>query len=347
MSIPTRTSAERYVDFLASCWEHASRPREERAPTVVSLFAGCGGSSLGYKLAGYDEKLMVEWDKHAAACARRNFPDVPIYQGDVAKLSAARCCELADIGAGVLDVLDGSPPCQGFSTAGKGKFFDARNTLFEHYIRLLDALKPKCLIAENVSGMVAGSKTLLFAQYLHAMKACGYEVSVRLMDASYFQVPQARKRLIFIGTRIDLGIAPSHPRAVARPMAITEALQGVEPKRFRRLSGKTLSDWSRTRPGESMPSFKTRKKLDPQKPSNTQCAGNAHYHWDEAREMSLEEQAILQSFPPQFVFIGNHSSVQRQIGNSVPPLMMYHIARFVREAILDKRGQAIGQSEAA
>jgi len=89
--------------------------------SVVSTFSGCGGSSLGYQLAGGKVRLAVEWDKNAVETYRLNFPDTPIYHGDIAALSVDECCKLADIEPGELDILDGSPPCQGFSTAGKRK----------------------------------------------------------------------------------------------------------------------------------------------------------------------------------------------------------------------------------
>jgi hypothetical protein len=95
-------------------------------PTVISTFAGCGGSSLGYKLAGFKELLAVEWDQNAVDTFRLNFPEVPVYHGDIAKLTGAECMRLAGIKVGELDVFDGSPPCQGFSTAGKRKFDDPR-----------------------------------------------------------------------------------------------------------------------------------------------------------------------------------------------------------------------------
>ena len=126
------------------------------APTVISTFAGCGGSSLGYQMAGFKELLAVEWDNNAVETFKLNFPDVPIYHGDIARLTADECMELSGIGKYELDVFDGSPPCQGFSTAGKRKFDDPRNSLFIEYARLLNDLQPKVFVMENVTGMVKG-----------------------------------------------------------------------------------------------------------------------------------------------------------------------------------------------
>ena len=112
-------------------------------PTVISTFAGCGGSSLGYKMAGFRELLAVEWDDNAVQTFRLNFPDVPVYHGDICKLTGDECMRLAGIMKGELDILDGSPPCQGFSTAGKRRFNDPRNSLFMEFARPLSELSPK------------------------------------------------------------------------------------------------------------------------------------------------------------------------------------------------------------
>jgi DNA (cytosine-5)-methyltransferase 1 len=171
---------------------------------VISLFAGCGGSSLGYSMAGYRELLAVEWDDHAVETFKLNFPDVPIWHGDIAELSVEECLRIAKLNPGELDVLDGSPPCQGFSTAGKRRMNDGRNQLFKEYVRLLRGLKPKVLVMENVSGMVKGKMRLIFVEILRELKSSGYHVSARLMNAMYYGVPQSRQRMIFIGVREDL-----------------------------------------------------------------------------------------------------------------------------------------------
>ena len=107
-------------------------------------------------------------------------------------------------GPGELDLLDGSPPCQGFSTAGKRRMNDGRNQLFREYIRLLRGLKPKVFVMENVSGMVKGKMKLIFAEIIRELKASGYHVKARLMNAMYYGVPQSRQRMIIIGVREDI-----------------------------------------------------------------------------------------------------------------------------------------------
>jgi DNA (cytosine-5)-methyltransferase 1 len=193
-----------YPAHLRACWQEHLKPREPDAPTVISLFVGCGGSSLGYSMAGYRELLAVEWDDHAVETFKFNFLDVTVWHGDIAELSVEECLRITNLKPGELDVLDGSPPCQGFSTAGKHRMDDGRNQLFREYVRLLRGLKLKVLVMENVSGMVKGRMKLIFAEILRELKASGYHVSARLMNAMYFGVPQCRERMIFIGVREDL-----------------------------------------------------------------------------------------------------------------------------------------------
>jgi DNA (cytosine-5)-methyltransferase 1 len=203
----TRThlsTIEDYPAFLESCWKEHLKPKEKNAPTMISLFAGCGGSSLGYSMAGYRELLAVEWDNHAVETFRANFPDVPVFHGDIAKLSVEECLRMTGLKPGELDVLDGSPPCQGISTAGKRKIDDGRNQLFREYIRLLRGLQPRVLIMENVSGMIKGKMKRIFVEILKELKFSGYHVSARLMNAMYYGVPQSRQRMIFVGVREDL-----------------------------------------------------------------------------------------------------------------------------------------------
>lgn len=213
-----------YPEFLEACWREHLAPKPKNAPTVISTFAGAGGSSLGYSMAGFRELLAVEWDDNAVETFRLNFPDVPVYHGDIAKLSVDEVLRMTGLQVGELDVFDGSPPCQGFSMAGKRMLDDPRNQLFREYVRLLRGLKPKVFIMENVSGMVKGLMKLVFVEILRELKASEYQVSARLLNSMYFNVPQSRERMIFIGVRDDLNIKPSHPEAESMPITVKEAI---------------------------------------------------------------------------------------------------------------------------
>jgi site-specific DNA-cytosine methylase len=173
-------------------------------PTVISTFAGGGGSSLGYHYAKYNELLAVEWDGDAVNTLKENLPELDIYHGDIANLSEEECLERVKLKKGELDLFDGSPPCQGFSTSGKRQLTDKRNNLFIEYVRLLRGLYPKMFIMENVTGLIKGHMRGKFLEIISALRIAGYHVESQVMDAKYYNVPQSRKRVIFIGIRKDL-----------------------------------------------------------------------------------------------------------------------------------------------
>ena len=149
-----------------------TRAVKDNRPTVVSLFAGCGGSSLGYRMAGFRELAAVEWWDVACDTLRRNFPGTLVIQGDVREqLEAVRIL----LDGKELDVLDGSPPCQGFSVANsrersKKNIHDVRNDLVSEYIRWVRALQPRMFIMVNVRGMVIGPMVARFNSVLREMQ---------------------------------------------------------------------------------------------------------------------------------------------------------------------------------
>lgn len=326
------SSRGNYRDVLAEAWSAHLAPRVPDAPTVVSLFAGCGGSSLGYSMAGYRELLAVERDDNAVETFRLNLPAVPVFHGDIADLSVGEALRMAGVREGELDVLDGSPPCQGFSTAGKREFGDGRNQLFREYVRLLRGFRPKALVMENVSGMVKGGMKLIFAEILRELKASGYRVRARLMNAKYFLVPQSRERMIFIGVRDDLGVEPGHPPALAAPYTVREAIGHLPAGEPGDHSPQVLAAWRRSRPNQSLRkaaryvgSFQS-VRLDPDEPSPTQLCAHYHWHWAVPRQLTAAETAILGSFPPGWKWAGARHEIKERIGNCVPPLFMRAIA---------------------
>lgn len=330
-----------YPAFLDACWQEHLQPKADNAPTVISTFAGAGGSSLGYSMAGFRELLAVEWDNNAVETFKLNFPDVPVYHGDIAKLSVDEVLKMTGLQVGELDVFDGSPPCQGFSTAGKRQIDDPRNQLFREYVRLLRGLKPKVFIMENVSGMVKGIMKLVFVEILKELKASGYKVSARLLNAMYFNVPQSRQRMIFIGVRDDLAIAPSHPEAESVPIIARDAWKGLSIEADLPFNEDTkISKVMRTlRGGQSDPRHQSHVKISYDVPSKTllkDFLGYMHFwHPEYHRPLTLAEWKRCGSFCDSFIFTDKKLGCQR-IGNSVPPLFMRSIARHVRREILDK-----------
>lgn len=324
-----------YLEVLDSAWRDHLAPRAEDAPTVISLFAGCGGSSLGYSMAGYRELLAVEWDANAVETFRLNAPDVPVFHGDIATLGVERCLSLAGIAPGELDVLDGSPPCQGFSTAGKREMSDDRNQLFHEFTRLLSGLRPRAFVMENVSGMVKGKMRLIFVEILRELKSCGYRVSARLLNAMCFGVPQSRQRLIVIGVRDDLGILPTHPRAATGPTSYRAAVAdlsstaqcGPPPTPLRE------QRWRATRRGDAHSQRFSLLRLAWDRPAPTVLGvsgSGGHMHPDEPRLLNVAELRRVASFPDQFEFAGDWTDAVSRIGNSVPPLFMRAIAQHLR-----------------
>lgn len=339
-----RISKIDYPAHLEMMWQKHLEPRQPDAPTVISTFAGGGGSSLGYSMAGYRELLAVEWDNNAIETFKLNFPDVPVYHGDIAKLSVDECLELAGIEPEELDILDGSPPCQGFSTAGKRNLDDPRNQLFREYVRLLQGLKPKVFVMENVSGMVKGKMKLVFADILRELRASGYVVSARLLNAMYFHVPQSRQRMIFIGVREDLGIGPSHPKAESRPITVREAWEKVAlPEIDCNIQQFAIGkEWKKLNQGEKSKKYQSLVKADFNKPSPTltkmsgeTLSAASVVHPFECRKYSKNEAARVGSFPDNYKWLEWADCLYR-IGNSVLPLMMEAIARHIKENILDK-----------
>lgn len=314
-SLPEMT----YPEILTEAWQQHLAPRAPDAPTVISLFAGCGGSSLGYSMAGFRELLAVEWDDNAAATFRLNFPDVPVYHGDITKLASVDLMQLAGIGPGELDVLDGSPPCQGFSTAGKRNMDDSRNQLFHEFTRILRDLHPRAFVMENVSGMVKGKMKLIFVEILKELKACGYQVSARLMNAMYFNVPQDRARMIFIGTREG---EPSHPAAASKPITIRDAVNSplgtigyITASNERHSIAKRSPLRSLNRPMATIVKTGNSRMMQPWK----------------VEAITAHEVARFGSFPDEYQWIGK---VNERVGNSVPPLFMRAIAGHVRSHVL-------------
>lgn len=207
--------------------------------TVASTFAGCGGSSTGYRMAGFRVAWASEFIPAAVETYRANCsPRTQLDTRDIRLVQPQDILDATGLAVGELDVLDGSPPCASFSTAGKREaawgqvknYSDTKqrvDDLFFEYARLIDGLRPKVFVAENVSGLIKGKAKGYFLEILAALKAPGYRVSARLLDAQWLGVPQARQRLIFVGVRDDLELDPVHPTPLGYRYSIRDALPWV------------------------------------------------------------------------------------------------------------------------
>lgn len=209
--------------------------------TAASTFSGCGGSSLGYKMAGFRVGWASEFIPAAQRVYRINHPGTHLDPRDIREVSPGDVLKAAGLKPGELDLLDGSPPCASFSTAGKreagwGKVRDYSDTrqrtddLFHEFIRLVAGVRPKTFVAENVSGLVKGTAKGYFLEILAAMKSIGYVVESRVLDAKWLGVPQSRNRLIFVGVRQDLfdaGFSPAFPKPFPYQYSVRDAMVGI------------------------------------------------------------------------------------------------------------------------
>jgi len=208
--------------------------------TVASTFSGGGGSSTGYKLAGFRVVWANEFIPAAAETYRANHPDTILDTRDIRTVQPEEIrAALESAGVSELDVLDGSPPCASFSSAGKRekawgkvkKYSDSEqrtDDLFLEYIRILRGLKPRAFVAENVAGLGKGTAKGWFLEILRELKASGYRVACRQLDAQWLGVPQARQRLIFLGFREDLEREPVFPAPLPYRYSIREALPWLD-----------------------------------------------------------------------------------------------------------------------
>jgi len=206
---------------------------------AVSTFSGGGGSSLGYRMAGF----RVLWASEFIDEARRTYeanaaPYTTVDGRDIRTVNGSDILAATGLEVGEIDLFDGSPPCSSFSTAGKRqkgwgkvkKYSDkAQRTddLFFEFTRLIDELQPRTFVAENVSGLVKGAAKGYFIEIMRALKACGYRVTCRVLDAQWLGVPQARQRTIFVGVRDDLGLDPVHPSPLPYRYSIRDAVPWV------------------------------------------------------------------------------------------------------------------------
>ena len=193
--------------------------------TVISTFAGGGGSSTGYRLAGGNILCVNEFVEEARNTYKENYPNTPILPDDIIKLSGQEFLDVTGLGVGELDILDGSPPCSAFSMAGNvshgkgnthkdafGKtkgYSDIKEVsniedLFFEFLRVADVIKPKVIIAENVAGLTMGEAKQYFNKIQNTFEKIGYDVCAKVLNSAYFGVPQTRSRVFFIGVRSDI-----------------------------------------------------------------------------------------------------------------------------------------------
>jgi DNA (cytosine-5)-methyltransferase 1 len=327
--------------------------------TVISTFSGCGGSSLGYKMAGFRVLWASEFVPAAQEVYRLNHPDTILDTRDIRQVQPSEMLSAIGMQRGELDLLDGSPPCASFSTAGKreagwGKvkqYSDVKqrvDDLFFEYARILEGLQPRVFVAENVSGLVKGSAKGYFKLILQALKDCGYNVKAQVLDAQWLGVPQMRQRLIFVGVRNDLNVAPSFPKPLPYRYTVRDAWADVPASDKVFFTGYSLEKyWRETQKGHSHLRRFSLKRNAWSKPSFavTQTMGNnvghvkfaaAITHPEEPRYPTIAELKRICAFPDDFQLTGTFSQQWERLARAVPPVMMSHIAATIRDGVLCK-----------
>ncbi|MFV9503271.1 MAG: DNA cytosine methyltransferase [Oscillochloridaceae bacterium umkhey_bin13] len=306
-------------------------PTIQSTYTVASLFSGCGGMDLGFRgdftfLATYYERLPFEivWanEINEAACRtyRRNL-DERIVCGDVWDF-------LHEVPRNV-DVLIGGFPCQDISINGKGAGINGkRSGLYRAMVEAVRLAKPKIFIAENVKGLLMRHNQASLEKILEDFHDLGYKVSYKLYHAANYGVPQSRERVFIVGT-ID------HDRKFMPPTEIVSKDNWISAQAAIGDLETLASDprinhiWSLANRSPDQGN----RQLDASKPGHTiraECHGNIQYHYRLPRRISMREAARIQSFPDDFIFEAKLRETERQIGNAVPPVLAWHMARAVQ-----------------
>ena len=311
----------------------AARGAGQAAPyRVASLFAGCGGLDLGfvggfdflgkrYPRTGFEVVWANELNPSACKTYARNLGD-HVVCGDVKDV-------IGDIPQGV-DVVMGGFPCQDISINGKMLGIKGRRScLYTYIVDAVKRLQPKAFVAENVGSLMMKQNEFSLKTILADFQSLGYDVSYHVYHAEDYGVPQTRERVIFVGTRPDVGRFAVPKPLKAKPVTASEALGDLETRE----RDKAFSHvWSEAAPSGEQGS----RRLVADRPGYTiraECHGNIQFHYRLPRRISMREAARIQSFPDSFVFPCGIRETERQIGNAVPPVLAWHVAKAVRKAL--------------
>lgn len=319
---------------------------------VISLFAGGGGSSTGYRMSGGNVLLVNEFIEEARNTYRLNWPLTKIIPNDIRTITGNDILSEIGMGEGEIDLLDGSPPCSAFSTSGSRergwnknkKYSDTVQgniqDLFFDYIRILRVIKPRVFVAENVVGLAIGKAKGYFNIILRELRLSGYHVEVKKLDASRLGVPQTRNRLIFIGVRADCMkskyINNLHPKKFSYKVNLLEAFDGLT------LSDRDIQQTDIRKykiyqylkeliPGQQHIKIFNLIKANPFSvcpciTAKTGCLSAAcPKHWDN-RAFTISEIKRIMSLPDNYVLTGDYSKQVERMGRMVPPFMMKAVA---------------------
>jgi DNA (cytosine-5)-methyltransferase 1 len=330
---------------------------------VFSCFACGGGSTMGYKLAGFDVLGCNEIDPRMAECYITNHKPKYAFIQPIQefKLREDLPADLYD-----LDILDGSPPCSSFSMAGnrekdwgkekhfrEGQAKQVLDTLFFDFIELAQKLKPKIVIAENVKGMLIGKAKAYTKKVYEAFDAAGYYVRIYLFNAAKMGVPQRRERIFFIALRKDIADANADIKKDKNGAPILEfgfnepeiLFSEIEDKndKSEAITETQKKHWINTPKGNCFSKFHEKGhwfnsyKIQPNEVCPTVLAGTGNagiYHYEYARKLNILEYSFCSTFPTDYKYCKNKPKYL--MGMSVPPIMTAQIATKIYEQWLSK-----------
>lgn len=314
---------------------------------VASLFCGCGGTDVGLlgnfdflgKHYGSNNMEIVyanDIDENACSIFKENFKITP----DRRDIREVKSEELPEF-----DILTGGFPCQSFSIIAQNPkrlgVKDERGKLFFEMCRILRERQPKCFIAENVKGILTANKKSAFPLIIKEFEESGYDVRYRILNSADYGVPQKRERVIIVGFRKDLHIAFRFPDAQIESedgyAPLKEVIEAdVDEKYY--FSDRAVAGMMKKR--ESMNKGRAQ---DINKPCNTVGAHLAKVSLNSTdpvlmqgsryRRFTPREVARIQSFPDEFELVGSEAAQYRALGNAIPPVMFWHVARAVKEEL--------------
>lgn len=300
--------------------------------TVMSTFACGGGSTMGYKLAGYEVVAANDIDPQMAKVYKANHSPKQFFLCGIKEL-------LNRDDLPKVDVLDGSPPCSVFSMAGtresawqndkmfrEGQTKQILDDLFFDFIDLAEKMQPKVVIAENVKGMLQGNAKWYTREVVRRFNKIGYICQVFLLNAALMGVPQKRERVFFIAHKTNnrLTLDFNESPILFKDISLDYNSENMTESEQRY--------WNIAKEGGAVGKFQTYKKIKWNGVSNTIVASNPHYHPRQMRRLNYEEEKMIGTFPQDYNFL---KVVPRYlVGMSVPPVMMAQVAHQVYEQLI-------------
>lgn len=336
-----------------------------RIPRAVDLFSGCGGLTLGLKQAGFRVVGAVEKDPLAISTYKANHKNICLWEVDIRDLPASKVMQRLGLKPGELDLLAGCPPCQGFSSIrtrnGASRNRDPRNNLVDEMLRFVSVMQPKAVMFENVPGIKTRE---VFHRFCKRLTGLGYKVNWKIQDAADFNVPQRRRRLILMASRVALvsfpekfttrktvrdiignlvkagtSSDPIHDLKENRSEKIIKLIQDIPANGGSRLDlprNRQLACHKRT---NGFKDIYGRMSWDDVAPTITGGCFNPSkgrfLHPIENRAITLREAALLQGFPKAYWFppSAGKQPIATMIGNALPPELIRHHAVQIKKSL--------------